>query len=177
MAEDPKDAERWEAVEEATELLAEERYNEALAELKKALDRDPKNAYAYYYTGVAMFEVGEMEPARDAYRAALTVAPRHLGARVALSHVLRKIGDYKAAIREGLVALEQAPTDGDAIYAVGMAYYSRGELGEAERYLSAFLATRPEFEIKVEVEALIARIREERRPEAANDTDGEDEDD
>ena len=73
MADDPKDAERWEAVEEATELLGEERYTEALAELKKALDRDPKNAYAYYYTGVAMFEVGEMEPARDAYRAALVV--------------------------------------------------------------------------------------------------------
>jgi len=172
MADDPKDAERWEAVEEATELLAEERYTEALAELKKALDRDPKNAYAYYYTGMAMFEVGEMEPARDAYRAALMVSPEHLGARVALSHVLRKLGDLKGALREGVTALEQAPNDGDVLYAIGMAYYAKGDMDDAERYFLAFLGSRPEFEIKCEVEALVARIREG-RPRPAND-DGDD---
>jgi tetratricopeptide (TPR) repeat protein len=171
MADDPKDAERWAQVEEATELLGEERYTEALAELKKAIEKDPENAYAYYYTGVTMFEVGEMEGARDAYTACLRVAPAHLGARVALSHVLRKLGDYRGAIREGLAALDQSPRDGEAIYAVGMAYYASQRMDEAERFFEAFLGSNPEFEIRVEVEALLARIREERPRRPANDDD------
>ena len=64
----------WIAVEEAAELLNEERYVEALAALKAALLADSRNGYAYFFTGVALFECGQMEGARDAYRACLRVA-------------------------------------------------------------------------------------------------------
>lgn len=105
----PDDAAHWTAVEEATELLHEERYREALVELRAVLKKDPSNPYAYYFLGVAFFEVGEIEAARDAYAACLKLAPSHLGARVALSHVLRILGDVRGAIREGLDALSRTP--------------------------------------------------------------------
>jgi tetratricopeptide (TPR) repeat protein len=150
-----RDAERWAAVEEATELLHEERYKEALEELRAVLHRDPENHYAFFYLGQAMYEVGEMQPARDAYLATLKFAPQHLGARVALTHVLRKLGDTKAAVQNGLVALDQAPTDGEVLYAIGLAYLARGDNVSARRHLEAFLRAKPELETRMEVEGLL----------------------
>jgi cytochrome c-type biogenesis protein CcmH/NrfG len=153
-----RDAEHWAAVEEATELMHEERFREALEMLRDVIHADPENPYAYFFLGQAFYEVGEMEPSRDAYRAALRLAPQHLGARVALTHVLRKLGQSREAVVEGLAALEQAPTDGEVLYALGLAYLARGENVAARRHLEAFLRSNPEFETRVEVEGLLASI-------------------
>jgi Flp pilus assembly protein TadD len=155
MPDDRDDAKRWDAVEEASELLHEERFREAMVELRRVLEVDPKNAYAYHFLGVAFFEVGELEAARDAYSACLKLAPAHLGARVALSHVLRMLNDTRGALREGLTALSQSPGDPDALYAVGLVYHARGDFAAARKYLEAFLETGPEFEVELEVRALL----------------------
>jgi Flp pilus assembly protein TadD len=160
-----RDGLRWSAVEEATELLHEERFREALVELRRVLQSDPRNAYAYYFLGIALFEVGEMEPARDAYAACLKLAPTHLGARVALVHVLRMTGDSRGAIREGLTALSQAPGDPDALHAVGLAYHARGDEAAAIKYLDAFLGTNPELEVALETRAIVAALRGEPEPD------------
>jgi len=149
---------QWEAVEEATELMHEERFHEALRVLRDVLARDATNPYAFFFLGQALYEVGELQPARDAYRACVTVAPQHLGARVALCHVERKLGRHREAIKEGMIALEQAPHDSDALYAVGLAYGARGDSPAARRYLEAFLRSNPELETRLEVEALLARM-------------------
>jgi Flp pilus assembly protein TadD len=156
--EERDDAARWSAVEEATELLHEERFREAMVELRGVLEKDPRNAYAYYFLGIAFFEVGELEPARDAYTACIKLAPGHMGARVALSHVLRILGDVRGAIREGLAALARVPADPDALHAVGLAYHARGDDAAARKYLEAFLGTGPELEVAVETRELLATI-------------------
>lgn len=153
-----RDAAQWDAVEEAAELMHEERFHEALRVLREVLKADPQNAYAFFFLGQALYEVGEIEPARDAYRAALTVAPKHLGARIALTHVERKLGRHREAIKEGMIAVEQAPQDGDALYAVGLAYAARGDNPAARRYLEAFLKSKPELETRLEVEALLSTM-------------------
>ncbi|MDB4946537.1 MAG: hypothetical protein JWP97_6071 [Labilithrix sp.] len=153
-----RDAEHWDAVEEAVELMHEERFHEALKVLRAILTEDPKNPYAFFFLGQAFYEVGEIEPARDAYRAALALAPTHLGARIALTHVERKLGRHREAIKEGTIAVEQAPTDGDALYALGLAYAARGEDVPARRYLEAFLRADSELETRLEVEALLANM-------------------
>lgn len=158
MERDGLDAAQWDAVEEAVELLHEERFHEALTALRAVLSADPKNPYAFFFLAQAFYEVGEMEPARDAYRAALALAPKHLGARIALTHVERKLGRHREAIKEGMTALEQAPTDADALYAVGLAYAARGDEAAARKYLEAFLAANPELETRLEVEALLAAM-------------------
>jgi Flp pilus assembly protein TadD len=173
MAIERDDAARWAAVEEATELLHEERFREAMVELRNVLTRDPKNAYAFYFLGIAFFEIGEVESARDAYAACLKLAPGHLGARVALAHVLRILGDTKGAIREGMAALERAPRDPDALHAVGLAYQARGEDAPARKYLEAFLGTHPEFEVDLETRALLETLPGGNKP--ANDEDESDE--
>lgn len=165
-----EDGERWAAVEEAAELLHEERFREALSELRAVLESDPKNAYAYYFLGVAFFEVGELDASRDAYAACLRLAPAHLGARVALCHVLRMLGDTRGALREGMAALSQASNDPDALYALGLAYHARGEDVSARKYLEAFLDTNPEFEVALETRALLGTL------EGGDESADEDED-
>lgn len=159
----PEDEDKayWDAVEEATELLHEERFREALVALREVVKKAPKNPYAYYFMGIGLYEVGELEAARDAYRACLNVAPAHLGARVALSHVLRQLGDAKEAIKEGSKALSQSPGDPEALHAVGLAYLERGDDAAARKYLEAFLATKPELEVAVEVRAILAQLAQE----------------
>jgi Flp pilus assembly protein TadD len=159
LEEEERDATHWSEVEEATELLHEERFREAMVELRRVLQANPRNPYAFYFTGVALFEIGEIEPARDAYLASLKLAPEHLGARVALAHVLRILGDSRGAIREGLTALSQTPGDPDALHAVGLAYSARGDEPAAIKYLEAFLATNPEFEVGVEIRAMLATLK------------------
>ncbi len=158
---DPADIAHWEAVEEASELLHEERFTEALIALRGIITRDKLNPYAFYFLGVALFEVGELEPARDAYRACLKLAPAHLGARVALSHVLRMQGDLREALKEGMQALTQAPGDSDALHAVGLTYLARGDKLGARKYLEAFLDARPEFEAASEVRATLELLEAE----------------
>lgn len=158
--ENPADAAMWDAVEEATELLHEERFHDALLELHEVIKKDPQNHYAFHFLGVALFESGELEAARDAYQACLRLAPQYLGARVALSHVLRSLGDLRGAIKEGLEALSLAPEDGDAMHAVGLAYHARGDTVAAAKYLEAFLDTNPEFEVGEEVRAILQSIAE-----------------
>ena len=57
-----------------------------------------------------------------------------------------------------MIAVEQAPHDGDALYAVGLAYAARGDNPAARRYLEAFLKAKPELETRLEVEALLASM-------------------
>jgi len=155
-----RDAAHWEAVDEAAELMHEERFHEALRVLRDVVTADPTNAYAFFFMGQALYEVGEMEPARDAYRACLNLAPKHLGARIAITHVERKLGRLREAIKEGMLAVEQSPQDADALYAVGLAYAARGDNPAARRYLEAFLKAKPELETRLEVEALLATMIE-----------------
>jgi Flp pilus assembly protein TadD len=158
---DPADVAHWNAVEEASELLHEERFAEALVALRSVVTSDRSNPYAFYFLGVGLFEVGELDAARDAYRACLKLAPGHLGARVALSHVLRMQGDLRDSLREGMHALTQSPGDSDALHAVGLTYLARGDKLGARKYLEAFLEARPEFEAATEVRATLERLLEE----------------
>jgi tetratricopeptide (TPR) repeat protein len=153
-----KDAAYWEAVEEATELLQEEQYPEALLALRDVLKAQPNNPYAYNYLGVAFFEIKNLEAARDAYRAALRLAPNYLGARVSLSHVLRQLGDHDGALNEAREALRRFPKDPDAMHAAGLAHAAKGNRKDAKRQLEGFLAQGPELEAQLEVRQILEML-------------------
>jgi tetratricopeptide (TPR) repeat protein len=155
---DRADAARWDAVEEAIELLQEKRFVEALVALRAVIKADPRNAYAYHFLGTAFFEAGEREAARDAYQAAVALAPNYLGARVALSQVLRLLGDAKRALSHAKEALRRFPNDADAMYAAGLAHAALGNRAAARQNLSGFLAKGPEFEAAVEVRQILETL-------------------
>jgi Flp pilus assembly protein TadD len=168
---DRDDAARWEAVEAATEMMLEGDYHDALVRLRDIIKDDPTNHYAYYYTGTALFEVGQFEAAAAAYRAAVKLAPKYVGARVGLSHSLRIIDEHKAAMTEARKALEIAPGDGDAIFALGLAQAAFGDKPSARRSIKAFLQTGPEFEAANEARAMLDKLGQPDRPEDDEDSE------
>lgn len=159
VAEDDSDAAKWEAVEEAAELLADDKLQDALYALRDVVKADPLNPYAFQLMGNALYEMGQLAPARDAYRAAVRVAPTFLGARTALASTLRALHDHRGALREGQEALRQAPADADALYTMGFSYAAIGARTEAARYLLAFLETRPELEVAMEVRQVLEMLK------------------
>jgi tetratricopeptide (TPR) repeat protein len=153
-----KDAAYWDAVEEATELLQMEQIPMAMLLLRDVIKEQPNNPYAYNYLGVAFFEIKNLEGARDAYKAAVRLSPGYLGARVALSHTLRLMGDVDGALREAREALRRSPKDPDALYAAGIANAAKGNRGEARKQLEGFLGGKPEFEAQTEVRQILEML-------------------
>ncbi|MBL8714731.1 MAG: tetratricopeptide repeat protein [Myxococcales bacterium] len=149
------DARFWGEVEEAVELVQDDQPLEALVELRKVVAASPKNPYAYHWLGVALYEAGQLEPARDAYRAALALSPQYLGARIHLSHTLRQLGDARAALQQAETAHRQKPDDPEVWHALGLACLGRGDKDGARRWLMAFLDSTPELEVSLEVRALM----------------------
>lgn len=156
--EEARHDQRWEAVVEASELMVERRFDEALLELKRVLEGDAQNAYAFNLAGQALWELDRLEPARDAFRAAVLVSPDFLGARVSLSHVLRRLGDAEGAEQQARVAVSRFPGDGDAMHALGLALAARGKRKEARKNLEGFLSTNPEFEATTEVRGILEML-------------------
>ena len=153
-----RDVLQWEAVEEAAELLQERLFPQAMIELRRVIMAQPNNPYAYFYLGVAFFESEQMEAARDAYRAAVTLSPDYLGARVSLSHVLRQLGDVTGAIGPAQEALRGFPKDGDAMHALGLAEAAKGNRREAKKHLTGFLEQKPELEPANEVRQILEML-------------------
>lgn len=155
---DALDGAQWDAVEEATELIQEGQFQNALYVLREVVRADGRNPYAFYFMGVALYELGQLEPARDAYRAAVVLAPSYVGARGSLAQVLRRLGDNRAAIREAREALHLRADDPDALHAAGMAHAALDQRSEARRYLEAFLRTKPELEAAQEARLSLATL-------------------
>jgi len=146
MGVEPSDEARWEAVEEAAELLGEGQPAEALQALRDVVAADPRNAYGYHLVGLALSQLGQIEPARDAFRAAVRLAPDYLGARLGLSHCLRLLGHLDGALAQAKEALRRFPDSDEALTAAQMA---AGEgrpdaEGEVEPSLPAAEAEAPE---------------------------------
>lgn len=155
---DPRDAEKWDAVDEASELLQEGSFEEGLTELKRVIQADAMNPYAYNLLGICLFELKQLEPARDAFAAAIKVSPDYLGARIALSHVYRELKQPLAAIREAKEALLRFPGDGEAQHALGLAEAARGNRPDARKHLQGFLESNPEFEAAQEVRQILEML-------------------
>jgi tetratricopeptide (TPR) repeat protein len=153
-----RDHGHWESVEEAAGLLEEGRWEDALQELKRVLQKDANNPYAYFLLGGAFHELKQTAASRDAYQAAVRVSPDHLGARVALAHVLRELGDHAGAEREAKEALRRFPRDGDAMHALGLAQAARGNRKEARKNLQGFLDAGPELEAATEVRGILEML-------------------
>jgi tetratricopeptide (TPR) repeat protein len=157
---DPIDAARWDAVEEATELLLDGQPHQVVALLGDVLARDAQNAYAYHYLGTALFDLERYDAARDAYRAAVLASPAYLGARVGLVHALRLSGDANSAIAAAKETLRLFPDDPDALFALGLALGADGQRQAGARALEQFLTTRPEIEVQMEAQGLIDWLRQ-----------------
>ncbi len=163
-ADDPQDAARWGAIDEALELLREESPDEAIPMLRAALERDPGNVYAHFYLGTALASQGKHGPALAAFTEAERRAPAYLGAVVARGWCLYELERFVEAIRAGERALELRDEDPDALYLLGVCYAEHGDRRAAIAHLERFLKTNPSVEARHDADALLQTLRGRARP-------------
>lgn len=154
-----RDGAHWAEVDEASELVHEGAYEEALLALRDVAKASPKNPYAYYFIGVALYELGQLEAARDAYRAAVKLSPGYVGARGSLALVLHAMKDFDGAAREAESALRIHKDDPDSLWAAGMSRAALGDREAAGHYLHRFLETKPDLEVAMEVRQVIEMLK------------------
>ncbi|HRI77606.1 MAG TPA: tetratricopeptide repeat protein [Alphaproteobacteria bacterium] len=80
--------------------LATGKYMQSLDVLGGVLQRHPQNADAYVYRGYAYQKLGDKKKARENYRTALTLNPRHLGANKYVGNLWLEDGDLARAMEQ-----------------------------------------------------------------------------
>ncbi|MCC7535251.1 MAG: tetratricopeptide repeat protein [Deltaproteobacteria bacterium] len=156
---DPEGDAKWAAVDDAVEMLRDGDRDGAVRELTGVLATEPKNEYAAFFLGCALFELGRFDYASTAFAQAVRSKPTYLGARINLAHSLRMEGRIEEALREARRAEQLAPDDGDVHYALGLIYVTKNLPAVADQHLERFLATRPDIEVAEEVRALLTALR------------------
>jgi len=149
----------WDAVEEAVELLHDERVEEALPLLRAALERDPGNVYAHFHLGTALASQGKHGPAL----AALTEAERressYLGAVVARGWCLHELGRFAEAVQAGERALALHADDPDGLHLMALSYAELARPREAVACLERYLKSNLTVEARFDADALLEALR------------------
>ncbi|HEV3023610.1 MAG TPA: tetratricopeptide repeat protein, partial [Pirellulales bacterium] len=120
-------------------LLSRGNLKEAIAEWKKVIERDPKDASAHYHLGIALQAKGDLDEAIAEWKEAIAEwkkvierDPKDAWAHYHLGIVLRAKGYLDEAIAEWKKAIELDPKNAFAHYDLGNVLKAKGDLDGAE---------------------------------------------
>ncbi len=127
--------------------LAEGKVGEALKNARKAVLADPRHAGAYTLLGVVHQRLGQMAPAGEAFKKAVTLAPHDPYALNAMGSWLCAQQRYDEADSYFRRALKNPlyPTPWIASYNAGSCAEKRGDVAQAEKDYRAALSANPRF--------------------------------
>ncbi|HKX00336.1 MAG TPA: tetratricopeptide repeat protein [Bryobacteraceae bacterium] len=120
-------------------------YAGALAELKRAVELNPKLPDVYSYYGMALLHTGDTSGAADAFRKELASNPNDFTANLELGALERQDQDYDPAVAHLKHALDLRPGDPGARYQIAAANFSLGKVDEARVELEKLIAESPQF--------------------------------
>jgi len=89
-----------------TLLIQEERYEDAIIELKKSTIEDSKNYHYFQNLGIAYFEAQQFNAAIDAYKKSIAINPKNPDVYNNLGNSLHKKGKFRDAIDQFSNALK-----------------------------------------------------------------------
>ena len=81
----------------AKNSIANKDYAKAVHHLQNYIAKNPKNANAHNYMGYAFRHMGKLKESGAAYKKALTINPRHLGALEYQGQLFLKLGQVEKA--------------------------------------------------------------------------------
>jgi tetratricopeptide (TPR) repeat protein len=84
----------------ALEWLKAEEHEKALAELDRALERNPNYPDLHNFRGVVLSELERVDEAVLAFRESIELAPRFIVPRLNLAFILARVGEYRDAEAE-----------------------------------------------------------------------------
>lgn len=120
-------------------------YQEALADLRKAVELNPRLPEVYSYLGRAEMESGDMAAARTAFEKELAQNPVDFEANLNLAVLLKQDQDYEGARKLLDRALLVRPGDLRALYQVGAIELATGKLQQACATFEGIIKQAPQF--------------------------------
>ncbi|MCY2961661.1 MAG: tetratricopeptide repeat protein [Planctomycetota bacterium] len=118
------------------------RYDEAIVEIRRALQARPTAEY-HYNLGFALAQQGKFADAIGEFQAALSLEPAHLPSLIRLGNAFGSLGrqDEAAAVLEK--ALELAPKNVDALRFMAITQVLKGDVETAIRHYERLLQVDP----------------------------------
>ena len=119
----------------ATILTRQGKTDQAIAELKDLLVKQPKSLGAYMGLGSLYEQTGKVDLAKESYGKALAIKPDFAPAANNLAWLLTQDNnpDLGEALRLAMIAKQQQPDDAHAIDTLGWVHYKRGSFFLARR--------------------------------------------
>jgi Flp pilus assembly protein TadD len=116
---------------------------EAIHYYREIIERSPDWIEAHINLGVALYQVGEVDSARDAFLRAVQLDPWNGICRYNLGCVLEEQGEIDEAIRHLQCAARVMPNHADARFNLALAYEKRGEHRLAREQWKLYLRHAP----------------------------------
>ena len=132
---DPFDTDALET--QALTLQQQERYDEAVAALREAVERDPNNYFPYLLLGNAQLAMEEPEAALESYRDVLELNPQATSASVYVAQTLTTQGRLDEAKEEYLKLEREGRIPTDALFNLGRIEIRTGDAEEGLRDIKA----------------------------------------
>ncbi|HEY1685874.1 MAG TPA: tetratricopeptide repeat protein [Tepidisphaeraceae bacterium] len=126
-------------IEKARAFFEQQRWHEALAELRAAIDQDPYNANWLFNVGLTLDELQRFDEAVEAYRRSLEIEPCDIQTMNHLGVDLCRVGKYRQAIRQ-FERIQQLDPAFEAAYCNRIIAYT--ELNEHESAEEMFYLAR-----------------------------------
>ncbi|HZM86223.1 MAG TPA: tetratricopeptide repeat protein [Blastocatellia bacterium] len=135
-------------------LLADDGLN-AIKELEKAIELNPKLPTVRAWYGRALMRMGDSERARNAFKSELSDNPNDFDANLFMGILLKQDKSLDEAFGYLSRAIRLRPRDSYARYHLGALYATTGKVGEARVLLEDVVKEYPDF---VEARVLLASV-------------------
>ena len=136
-------------LEKARELLSGKRHSEALTFFDEAKREAPQDPNPYFYSGVALAELGRLSEAAAELRGAIRLDPKTARYGLVYADVLANLGDDTAAVKALEAFKEQSyatQLTQQRLWLLSDLYFRLGKFDEALRALGWFAEQAPEDE-------------------------------
>lgn len=127
-----------------TAFGASERYDAAIEDLSKAIEKAPAWPVPYSNRARTFMSKGETARAIADYDTLTELSPANPAVYVNRALAYIKLGDFDHALADLQHGLELKPTDSFMIYTIGRAYEGKGDLAQAEAQYRKALELSPE---------------------------------
>ena len=124
-------------------LMREARAEEALAHLRKILERDPDNAFANWFLGRDLFDYGRISEARPYLEHTVSNSPKRVEARTRLAYALNAEGKNEEAIKLLADGLNHAEGTLELNLSIGAIGITNGQFELAQRHLDIVRQRQP----------------------------------
>jgi tetratricopeptide (TPR) repeat protein len=139
-------------LEQGNELFLNDQDEDALAAYKKALERNPEFAEAYYRLGLAHGVLNQEKESEAAYKKAIELYkkfvqenPKDADAFFNLGESYRYLRQYEDAVRAYKQAVKLQPEDPEMFYELGMAQIKLAQYSEATNALQKAVELDPNY--------------------------------